>query len=191
MINNRVYQFDAIYHVTKKIINSEHQLLSIESRSLLSEAVEEGCDKYKTHLLAFCPMPNHIHMVIQPTSEDPAVLSRCCNWIFSNFTKRHNHMICRTGPFWNSRFFSRIIKDDFYLADAIRYVLNNPVRAGLVEIPSEYDYSTAWKLKFHIENNVPFPIFTILPLYFQEVVLSICTELNNEKGCCTVGHYTH
>ena len=80
-------------------------------------------------LAAWCVMPNHVHAVVKPLLgfDLDAILH---SW--KAFTAREaNKILVRCGAFWQSEGFDHLIRDKQEFEHAIRYVLQNPVKAGL------------------------------------------------------------
>lgn len=92
------------------------------------------------NLAAWCVMPNHVHVVVQPLagkkttpgtavplSELPEILH---SW--KSFTaKEANKVLRRTGEFWQAESYDHLIRDHADFRHAVRYVLNNPIKARL------------------------------------------------------------
>jgi putative transposase len=96
-------------------------------------------DRYR--LLAWCLMPNHVHVVIEiPGNHSLSDIVR--SW--KSFTSRRaNAHLGRTGPFWHADHFDRYIRDDEHLARTIEYVEQNPAKAGLVDVAAGWLWSSA------------------------------------------------
>jgi REP element-mobilizing transposase RayT len=80
-------------------------------------------------LLAWCIMPNHVHVVVRlfPGRELAKIVK---TW--KNFSaKAANHALGRKGRFWQPEYYDRLIRNGDELDRAIRYVVENPVKAGL------------------------------------------------------------
>lgn len=88
---------------------------------------------------SFCLMTNHYHMVLQtPEPNLPKGMHKLhCN--YSNYYRKRYPF---TGKLFEGRYDSRIICDDSYVLEAIRYDLLNPVRAGLVKHPHDWPWSS-------------------------------------------------
>ena len=95
-------------------------------------------------LSAWVVMPNHVHLLVTP----------CISWSLSrimkdmkSFTSREaNKLLGRRGQFWMEDYFDRYVRDAKHFANAIAYIENNPVKAGLVKTPSEWRFSSArWR----------------------------------------------
>ncbi len=85
-------------------------------------------------------MPNHVHRIAVPESADG--LRRALGEVHRRYTRMVNFREGWRGHLWQGRFASYVL-DERYLLTAARYVELNPVRAGLVEAPSRYRWSSA------------------------------------------------
>jgi REP element-mobilizing transposase RayT len=87
--------------------------------------------RYDLH--AWCVMPNHVHVVVQPRPDQP--LSRILmSW--KGFTgKEARKLLGGNAAFWESESYDHIVRDATDLARQIKYVLGNPVKAGLDDWP--------------------------------------------------------
>jgi REP element-mobilizing transposase RayT len=91
-------------------------------------------------LIAWCIMPNHVHVVFVPYSHHPLdeILQ---SW--KGYTARcANQILGRKGPFWERESFDHLIRNQQYLVNFVRYVEVNPVDAGLCATPKDWPYSS-------------------------------------------------
>ena len=84
---------------------------------------------------ALCLMTNHFHLVVEATR---VKLSAGMHRLNGAYAERFNDKYCRSGHLFGDRFFCKVIQDEDHLVDACRYVVLNPVRAGLCDHPSEW-----------------------------------------------------
>jgi REP element-mobilizing transposase RayT len=98
-------------------------------------------DGERYQLLAWCLMPNHVHVVIEML--DAHSLSDIVrSW--KTFTARlANVSLGRSGPFWHADYFDRYMRDEQHFSQTVEYVENNPVKAGLVQTPADWTWSSA------------------------------------------------
>ena len=90
--------------------------------------------------LAWVIMSNHVHLVIYPQ----APLQQITKTIKGYTALNANRILRRKDkPFWQHESFDRWIRDRYELEKVIRYVEQNPVKAGLVKIATEYPWSSA------------------------------------------------
>jgi len=89
---------------------------------------------------SYCLMPNHVHLILVPYKKDDLAIAvgRTHQKYTSLINKRENWR----GYLWQGRF-SSFILDEKYLLAATRYILLNPVKAGLVKNPWDYKWSSA------------------------------------------------
>ena len=95
-------------------------------------------------LISWVIMPNHIHVLLRPF--DGFALEKIIH-SFKSFTSlKANRILGRTGTFWMREYFDRYIRDSDHFEKAIRYIENNPVKAGLCKTPEDWRFSSAYKL---------------------------------------------
>jgi hypothetical protein len=80
-------------------------------------------------LFAWCIMPNHVHAVVRPTA--PYQLKDILHSWKSFTSSQANRLLQRAGAFWQKESFDHIVRDEGELAVTIKYVQQNPVKAGL------------------------------------------------------------
>lgn len=134
----RVIENNTTYHTYTRCINKENLLQKSLFKDILIIAIEETQKLYEFDLHFFEIMPNHIHLVITTRNKDHTI-SKIMQRIKSVTARRYNKLVMRCGPFWNERFCSRLV---YAFVDLCYYIGYNPVKAGLVDDPSEYEYSS-------------------------------------------------
>jgi len=92
--------------------------------------VSAARDRVPIELLAWCLMPNHVHLVLRPRNDGD--LSRFMHWLLTTHVQRHRIRHGTTGRVWQGRYRAFPIQADAHLLTVLRYVERNPVRAGLV-----------------------------------------------------------
>ena len=92
------------------------------------------------YLHAVCLMGNHYHLVAETTRDRLSLGMHRLNGVYAiRFNRRH----ARTGHLFGDRFSAYVIDSDEYLTDACRYVVNNPVRAGLCDHARDWPWSAS------------------------------------------------
>lgn len=86
-------------------------------------------DGQRYHLFAWCVMPNHVHVVVQPL-RGHGLADILHSWK-SHTAKEANQFLRRSGEFWQREYYDHLIRDGEEFARIIRYVAENPMRAGL------------------------------------------------------------
>ena len=102
-------------------------------------------------VLAYVVMPNHVHWVFSPlASWREQSGSRAAREIIMHSFLRHsarmcNHVLGRTGRFWQHESYDRVVRDMDELQRIVDYIEYNPVKAGLCERPDQWEFSSAWR----------------------------------------------
>jgi putative transposase len=102
--------------------------------------LEEHGAEAGLRMLAYCLMPNHVHLVVVPERMDS--LGVVFRRVHGRYAQYLNVRRGRSGHLWQNRFFSCAL-DGNHLSVALRYVERNPVRAGLVAEAESYTWSSA------------------------------------------------
>jgi len=96
--------------------------------------------RYALEVWAYCLMPNHVHLIVVPSTEDG--LARPLGQAHHRYALGINRRQGWTGHLWQERFAS-FPMDELHLMSAIRYVLLNPVRSGLTREATDWPFSSA------------------------------------------------
>lgn len=130
---------DALYHVTSRGVRRDAIFRDDEDRSRLLAIVAAMLQTCDAQLFAYCFMGNHYHLVVRTRRANLSALMHRVNSTYSaQFNRRHG----LAGAVFEGRFRSILIDRDSYLLQVCRYVDLNPVRAGLVESPVQWDWSS-------------------------------------------------
>ena len=128
----------ALHHVTMRCNNKEF-LFEEESLAFFLEVLRETCEKYGVPLYNYCLMTNHVHLLLKVMAGD--VLSPFMHRLANVFANRFNVIRGRKGHLWEARFLSTIVQTSSYFLRCMAYIDLNPVRAGMVATPDEYQWS--------------------------------------------------
>jgi REP element-mobilizing transposase RayT len=116
-------------------------LTSPEIASLVQDALLHF-DGARYRLLAWCLMPNHVHVVIE-IIDGHSLTDIVHSW--KSFTaRRANQQLGCSGSFWHPDYFDRYMRNEEHLARTVDYVELNPVKAGLVKAAEEWQWSSAY-----------------------------------------------
>ncbi|MHB8071035.1 MAG: transposase [Candidatus Cryosericum sp.] len=143
---------EGIYHVTARgngderifeVNNDKYLLLDL----LAATAAKEGWD-----IMAYCVMDNHYHLVTRTPLQN---LSAGMHTINGSFGEVYNARHAHRGHVFQGRFYSVVFNSDSHLLEACRYTVLNPVRAGLVESPAAWPWSSYACSAFGNRGRVP------------------------------------
>jgi len=128
------------YHVTQRGNRREPVFFCDADRLTFLRLLRLYAPRYDLDVLAYCLMPNHVHLVVVPQKSD--ALAGTFRPVHSLYAQHVNETQGLTGLLWQGRFFSCAL-DAIHLCRAVRYVERNPVRARLVEHAVAYLWSSA------------------------------------------------
>jgi REP-associated tyrosine transposase len=129
----------AVYHVAARGNDKRAIFHDDRDRQEYLDRIDRYRKKFHFQLLAYCLMRNHVHLAIR-TGEEP--LSRIMAGLQSSFTQWFNRRHDRVGHFFQGRYKAFLVQEDRYFAALLRYIHMNPVKAGLVQRPQDYPWSS-------------------------------------------------
>ncbi|MGC8492558.1 MAG: REP-associated tyrosine transposase [Syntrophobacteraceae bacterium] len=129
----------AIYHVTARGKARMPIFEDDRDRTNFLKLIEEAMERFKWHCYAYCLMTKHYHLLVETIQGNLSPGMRHINGVY---TQRFNRTHSRVGHLFQGRFKSVVVDRDAYLLELCRYVVLNPVRAGMVECPEEYVWSS-------------------------------------------------
>lgn len=128
------------YHVVQRGNNREVCFIEPENYQFYLALWQELAIKFQSAVHAYYLMTNHIHFLVTPATDD--AISQIMKILGSRYAQYINKKHKRTGTLWEGRHKSSLIQSDHYLLTCYRYIELNPVRAGMVERPEEYIWSS-------------------------------------------------
>ena len=146
----RIEYAGAVYHVTSRGNEKKPVFKSDQDRINFLNTLQHVNKRYNWICHAYCLMDNHYHLLIETPDGNLSLGMRQLNGVFTQLSnKRHK----KTGHLFQGRFKGILIQKDSYLLEVCRYVVLNPVRAGMVESPEQWEWSsylaTGGKVKPH------------------------------------------
>ncbi len=135
----RVHVSGGLYHAVLRG-NHRRAIFSYTDDYLCFEnIVSRALDRYGTSLFAYCWMTNHVHLAVQ-VGEAPLGAVMCI--VASRYARAKQRALATTGHLFERRYRARLINADRNLLALVRYVHLNPVRAGMVADPCDYQWSS-------------------------------------------------
>jgi putative transposase len=128
------------HHVTQRGNRRQTVFFEPADYALYRDLLAERCRKASVEVWAYCLMPNHVHLVLTPSTPDG--LARAIGETHRQYTGFINARARWTGHLFQGRF-SSVALDDAHLVAAARYVALNPVRARLVACAEDWAWSSA------------------------------------------------
>lgn len=140
------------YHVMSRGNNKLSIFNEERDKDKFMDYLRRTRDNQGFHILGYCIMPNHYHLLVQ--ADSLPIMSRTMqktNLAFSRFYQtKYNYV----GHVYQGRYSSAGINTREYLYRVLRYIHNNPVKAGICNNPSEYPYSSYGEYIGRVEQDL-------------------------------------
>ena len=147
----RIEFTDALYHVTSRGDRREDIFEDDEDRLMFSSSLEQAIVRFNWICHAWCLMDNHYHLLIQTPDGN---LSKGMRQLNGVYTQANNRRHRRVGHLFQGRFKAVLVDGDAYLLELTRYVVLNPVRAGMVKKPADWPWSS-YRVSVGLEPAAP------------------------------------
>lgn len=135
-----------IYHVMLRGVNKQRIFLDNQDRKMFMQILLKSKEKYKYSIYAYALMNNHIHLELM----DNDIMSKIVHYISSTYAMYFNYKYNRVGHLFQDRYKSKPVENERYLITLLRYIHQNPEKAG-IELVDKYkwssykDYIEGWK----------------------------------------------
>jgi len=129
----------AVYHVTSRG-NAQMDIFNDDGdRNTFYDVLKSARNRFNIVIHAFCLMDNHYHLLVETPD---ANLSRFMRQLNGVYTQRYNNHYTRSGHLFQGRYKAILVQQDLYLAELSRYIVLNPVRAGMVGAAKDWSWSS-------------------------------------------------
>ena len=128
-----------IYHIMLRGINRQDIFADEEDIQRLIETIIRFKDVSKYELFAYCIMSNHVHFLIRESGEP---ISNAIKRISSSYVYWYNKKYERCGHLFQERFKSEAVNSDEYFLTVLRYIHQNPIKAGMSKDIAKYKWSS-------------------------------------------------
>ncbi len=128
-----------ISHITQRAAGKEPLFVEDSDYMSMLGLLKESAEKFNLTYYALCLMPNHIHILIEPQEKNLAEAMRS---IFSRYAAKFNLKYQRRGHLFGGPYRQSVCLDSTYLLTASVYIHLNPVRAGLSDTASDYQWTS-------------------------------------------------
>jgi len=128
------------FHVYNRGINRQRIFFEYDNYTFFLKRLNDYLPDSHISIIAYCLMPNHFHLLLHQEEADSLsnYMARACKSYAQAVNKRFN----RTGHLFEGKYKIKLIDDVLYLVHLSRYIHLNPVRAGLVDKPWEWEFSS-------------------------------------------------
>jgi putative transposase len=135
----KLSQANLISHVTQRAAGKDVLFIDEDDYGAMLSFLKSLSTRHRVAVLAFCLMPNHLHLLVRPGDDNLHVFFRD---LFGQYAARFNHRYERKGHLFGGPFRQSVVLDEKYLLAASLYIHSNPVRAGLTTDPRDYRFSS-------------------------------------------------
>jgi REP element-mobilizing transposase RayT len=166
-----------IYHIMLRGINQQIIFNDEEDYQKFLEILKNCKIISEFELYAYCLMNNHIHILIKVNKES---LSQIVKRIGVRYVYWYNWKYYRRGHLFQDRYKSEAVEDDRYFLSVLRYIHQNPLKAGIVKNISEYEYSSFKEYLYTQQEYIVDKEFTFEIISKDEFILFNQAD-NNDK----------
>lgn len=129
----------ALYHVTARGDRREPIYEDDEDKETFLNTLAQVVERFNWICHAYCLMTNHYHLVVETPDGNLSKGMRQLNGVFTQASNRRHG---RSGHLFQGRFKAILVDKESYLLELARYVVLNPVRAGMVKRPEKWAWSS-------------------------------------------------
>jgi REP-associated tyrosine transposase len=128
-----------LYHILTRGNNRQRIFGDNNDYQKMLRLLEVQKAKLGFFLYAYCLMPNHVHLLVERRKVG---IGQVMHRLLTGYSQYHNKRYGRVGHLFQSRYKGILCQSDQYLAELVRYIHLNPVRAKIVRAPEAYPYSS-------------------------------------------------
>lgn len=135
----RIELSGGLYHVTSRGDRREDIFFDDADRQAWLDLLGRVCQRFNWVCHGWCQMSNHYHLIIETPEGNLAAGMRQLNGVYTQWVNRQHR---RVGHVFQGRYKAILVEKDAYLLELARYVVLNPVRAGMVAEPDDWPWSS-------------------------------------------------
>ena len=152
--NPRNYIKSEYLHIMVQGINKSYIFNRTEDIKYYIKLMYKILKNYDIKIIAYCIMNNHAHILVKINSIEE--LSKYMKRLNSTYAMYYNRKYQRVGYLFRDRFKSEIIKDEKHYWTCIKYIYDNPVKAGICRKAEDYKWSNYKPIKRIIKEEMAF-----------------------------------
>ena len=127
-------------HVVQRGVDRSPTFLTPEDYAFYLWVLGQASTRAGCSIHTYVLMTNHVHLLLTP--KDVTAPGRMMQSVGRRYVRYFNDRYRRTGTLWEGRYRSAIVDSTVYLFECARYIELNPVRAGMVPLPAESEWSS-------------------------------------------------
>ena len=150
----RNYIKTSFFHVITQGINKSYIFEKAEDIKYYIKIMYHLTKEQKIKIVGYCIMNNHAHMLIK--AEEIKELSKYMQRLNTKYGKYYNKKYSRVGYVFRDRYRAEGIYTEEYLYNCLKYIYNNPVKAGICKKAEDYPYSNYKRIDKELNENYTF-----------------------------------
>ncbi|MDO7785910.1 transposase [Desulforamulus aquiferis] len=170
-----------IYHLILRGNNRQNIFEADEDRTRFIDTIRFYKKICNYELFGYCLMNNHIHLLIKENGES---VSKIVKRISSSYVSWYNQKYARCGHLFQERFRSEAVETDEYFLTVLRYIHQNPLKAGITEDMEKYVWSSYREYmgnSDHVEVDFAFSLILGDKTKSKESLLKFMSEKNDDQ----------
>jgi len=168
-----------IYHVMLRGIDRRKIFILEPDYLKFLEYIEKAKNKCAFEVYAYCLMPNHVHLLLKTEKDEE--IGNIIKRITVGYVQYHNLHYARTGHLFQNRFRSEPVEDESYFVTVLRYIHQNPLKAGIVKEMEEYQWSSYYEYLKAEQRQLLDPTFVLNFFPNTEAFVKFMKEENEDK----------
>jgi len=129
-----------LYHIYFRGINKQNIFEEENDYQKLKKLLFTIKQELDFKIYSFIFMSNHVHLLFK--EEEPGDISTAMHKLLTSYAGWYNKKYSRSGSLFGDRYASKPVKEDKYLSSLVRYIHQNPIRAGVVSKLNDYKWSS-------------------------------------------------
>lgn len=134
----RIQRAGAIYHVWVRGVDHLAIYRDARDRELFERLLKKAIRRVGWRVHAYCQMTTHYHLVVETPEPN---LARGMQWLNGVYGQFFNERHGRSGHLFQGRYGAELLESEEHYAEACRYVLLNPIKAGIVKRAEDWPWS--------------------------------------------------
>ncbi len=137
--SSRILKPLGVYHIFNRANNRRTINLADQTFDYFISILSNSKSKFNLNIFGYCLMSNHYHLLIQTIEPN---LDKFMKYFGENYAKYINKQTNGNGPVFSSRYNSKLISENVYFLQVLRYIHLNPVNAGKAAHVTDYPWSS-------------------------------------------------
>lgn len=170
-----------IYHLMMRGINRQDIFGDYEDYGKFIQTLHKYKEKSEYEIYAYCLMANHVHILLKVGKEPlEQIMRRVCG----SYVYWYNSKYQRIGYLFQDRFKSEVVENDVYFLAVLRYIHQNPLKAGLVSSIEQYRWSSMVEyinIPKVVDTNFALKLFDDDGEKAVDSIIEFCRAFNDDK----------